>query len=205
MNILWIIKYSIYFHKLLSLNKFDRIRCLFCTNFKDEDSDLKKNSKVHDMKTKRRPIWMKIGSFWPLNLRRWINFLKVCVYYSISWYTYVDILFTHHHYPESWESIPYINLLHGNYTHKHVQHTVLVWTFCQLKPYSLSVYELFQFTAARWCFFMMPSLELWTHTRRAIQFWHQNLFVSKVSHCITHTYSLFLYHVSFYGWTWLSW
>ena len=129
MNILWIIKYSIYFHKLLSLNKFDRIRCLFCTNFKDEDSDLKKNSKVHDMKTKRRPIWMKIGSFWPLNLRRWINFLKVCVYYSLSWYTYVDILFTHHHYPESWESIPYINLLHGNYTHKYVQHTVLVWTF----------------------------------------------------------------------------
>ena len=40
--------------------------------------------------------------------------------------------------------------------------------------YSLSVYEFFQFTAARWCFFMMPSLELWTHTRRAIQFWHQN-------------------------------
>ena len=90
----------------------------------------KRNSKVHDMKTKRRPIWMKIGPFWPLNLRRWINFLKVCVNYSISWYTYVDILFTHHPYPESWESIPCIYLLHGNYTHKNVQHTVLVWTFC---------------------------------------------------------------------------
>ena len=45
MNILWIIKYSIYFHELLSLNKFDRIRCLFCSNFKDEDSDLKKKFK----------------------------------------------------------------------------------------------------------------------------------------------------------------
>ena len=122
----------------------------FCTNFKDEDSDLKKNSKVHDMKTKRRPIWMKIGSFWPLNLRRWINFLKVCVYYSISWYTYVDILFIQTNAFKSFNSLafshttdrvdsslsslnlllPYINLLHGNYTHKNVQHTVLVWKFC---------------------------------------------------------------------------
>ena len=150
MNNLWIIKYSIYFHKLLSLNKFDRIRCLFCTNFKDEDSDLKKNSKVHDMKTKSRPIWMKIGSFWPLNLRRWINFLKVCVYYSISWYIYVDILFIQTNAFKSFNCLafshttdrvdsslsslnlllPYINLLHGNYTHKYVQHTVLVWKFC---------------------------------------------------------------------------
>lgn len=42
MNILWTIKYRIYFDKLLSLNEFDRIRCLFCTNYNDEDSDLKK-------------------------------------------------------------------------------------------------------------------------------------------------------------------
>ena len=72
----------------------------------------KRNSKVHDMKAKRRPILMKIGSFWPINLRRWINFLKVCVNYSIAWYTYIDILFTHHHYPESWESIPYIYIFY---------------------------------------------------------------------------------------------
>ena len=56
--------------------------------------------------------------------------------------------------------------------------------------YSLRVCEFFQFTEARWCFFMMLSLELWTHTRRAIQFWHPIFLLSKVSHCITHTYSL---------------
>ena len=134
------------------------------------------------MKTKKRPIWMKIGSFWPPNLRRWINFLKVCVNYSVSWYTYKDILFNHHPYPESWESIPYI---HGNYTHKNNTTYGLGLDILPLKLYWVFI-SFFQFTAARWCLFMMPSLELWTRTKKQFSFDTKNIFVSKVSHCITH-------------------
>ena len=159
----------------MSLNKFGRIRCLFCTNFKDEDSDLKKNSKVHDMKTKRRPIWMKIGSFWPLNLRTWINFLKVCLLLYIMIYICRYSL-----YPPPLSRIMRINTVYKSFAWKLYPQVRITYSLgldiLPLKPYSLSVYELFQFTAARWCFFMMPSLELWTHTRRATQFWHQNLF-----------------------------
>ena len=128
---MWIIKYSIYFHKLLSLNKFDRIRCLFCTNFKDEDSDLKKKFKSTWYENQKETNLNEDWVFLTPKFKKMDKLSEsVCLYYSISWYTYIDILITHHHYPESWESIPYINLLHGNYTHKYVQHTVLVWTFC---------------------------------------------------------------------------
>ena len=176
MNILWITKYSIYFHKLLSLNKFGRIRCLFCTNFKDEDSDLKKKFKSTWYENQKET---NLNEDWVFLTPKFKNMDKLSE--SVCLLLYIMIYICRYSlYPPPLSRIMRINTVYKSFTWKLYPQVRTTYSLgldiLPLKPYSLSVYELFQFTAARWCFFMMPSLELWTHTRRAIQFWHQNLF-----------------------------
>ena len=134
----------------------------------------KRNLKVHDMKTKKRPIWMKIGSFWPPNLRRWINFLKVCVNYSVSWYTYKDILFNHHPYPESWESIPYISFTWKLYPQE--QYNIRSWFGHFATKTLLSVYEFFSVHSSSLMFVYDAIFGTLDSYKKAIQFWHQKYF-----------------------------
>ena len=100
---------------------------------------------------------------------------SVCLLFYIMIYIYRYSL-----YPPPLSRIMRINTVYKFFTWKLYPQVRTTYSLgldiLPLKLYSSSVYEFFQFTAGRWCFFMMPSLELWTHTRRAIQFWHQIFF-----------------------------